>query len=60
MTNDTINNTKVTLADHAVDALCAIGIAGTAIAGAADPPVIGGLATIALGKRVLAKPSSSA
>lgn len=39
--------------DHGVDALCAIGIAITAALGAADMTVVGGLVSIALGKRVI-------
>lgn len=39
--------------DHGVDALCALGIAAVAYFGAADMTVVGGLVSVALGKRVI-------
>lgn len=42
--------------DHAVDGICAVGIVTCAYAGAADMAVVGGLVSIALGKRVLNRP----
>lgn len=39
--------------DHGVDALAALGIVATAYADAATAMVVGGLVSIALGKRVL-------
>lgn len=41
--------------DHGVDALCAVGIVTTVALGEPNTTVVGGLVTIALGKRVLKK-----
>jgi hypothetical protein len=41
------------IADHAVDALCAIAIAATAAVGAATDATTAGLVAIALGKRLM-------
>jgi len=43
------------IADHGVDALCAIGIVASVALGEPNTSVIGGLVSIALGKRVLKK-----
>lgn len=40
--------------DHVVDGLCAAGIVAVAMVGMADTTTVGGLVTIALGKRVMA------
>lgn len=41
------------IADHAVDALCAIAITATAVSGAATDATTAGLVSIALGKRLM-------
>jgi len=50
-------NVSVTnkVVDHGVDALCAIGIVASVALGEPNTSVIGGLVSIALGKRVLKK-----
>jgi len=47
--------TTTRLVDHAVDGLCATGIVAAIYLGGADPTAVGGLVSIALGKRVLKK-----
>jgi len=47
--------TTTRLADHLVDGLCAVGIVSAIYLGGADPTAVGGLVSIALGKRVLKK-----
>lgn len=39
--------------DHATDAICALGIVASATTGTASVEVVGGLVSIALGKRVM-------
>lgn len=53
----TLNGTRAKVTeqalDHGVDAIAAVGIVAAAYMGAADMTVVGGLVSIALGKRVL-------
>lgn len=60
MSTITDGNTKAEITekamDHGVDALCALGIVGAVALGNSDMTVIGGLVSIALGKRVIGGP----
>jgi hypothetical protein len=53
----TITQNKFTVTekaiDHAVDGVCAVGIVASVAIGQPDTQVIGGLVTIALGKRAI-------
>ena len=49
---DTTHKSKLaTLADHTTDIVGIIGVAVTAYFGVSDPAIIGGIVSIALGKR---------
>lgn len=53
MSNYLTPETTTKLADHAVDALCLCGIVAAIYLGGATNPVIGGIVSIALGKRII-------